>query len=246
MKKQRIYTYIIPIIICINAVHGQQSASSFNKTNANTNKIEEKTGSRQLSSSSSGNYNTYLDLGEECSMCLYEDWKSGSLIMKDETVINDRLIRYNIYNQQMEFIMDDDTSALANPDDFERIIFGGHTFLYGPFLCNGAIHRGYMELLFDGRVSLLLHRYIKYEVKDNNPYIHPVDSNPTYFREDRYYYSDENGPAVPLPLKKKRLQELFNNPEKNINLFMKETKNKLRTKQDFINLFEFYLSNNST
>ncbi|MEZ5084096.1 MAG: hypothetical protein R2750_11700 [Bacteroidales bacterium] len=48
----------------------------------------------------------------------------------------------------------------TNPDDFKNIIFGGHTFIYQAFLCNGSIHRGYMELLYDGKFSLLLHRYV--------------------------------------------------------------------------------------
>lgn len=242
MKAQWTYSLVFLISTIISMADAQNPGSFFDKTNSNNNKLEENSGTRPASKSSSGNYNTYLYLGEVCSMCLYNNWKPGTLILKDKTIITDRFLRYNIYNQQMEFIFESDTSAIANPDDFEKIIFGGHTFVYGPFLCNESIHRGYMELLYDGEISLLLHRYVKYKVMDKNPYVN-AKTNQAYYREDRYFYSDHQGPAKPLPLKKKQLIELFNNPEKNAKLFMKETKNKLSTKEDLINLFEFYFSN---
>lgn len=244
MKTRWIYSIALILFTSTCILQAQNSVAMVKSENTSAT-IQNNGGFPGSSPSSSGNYNNYLSLGEECNMCLYDDWKNGTLIMKDETVINNRPIRYNIYNQQMEFIFENDTSALANPEEFDKIMLAGHTFVFGPFLCNESIHRGYMELLYEGEASLYLHRFIKYTVidKSTGP---ELQEDQEYFREDRYFYSNHTGPAKPFPLKKKQILELFNDPQKDVKLFLKESKNKLSTKEDFIQLFQYYYSNSPT
>jgi len=199
-------------------------------------------GTVSIANSSSGQFNVYFSPGEEGNPLLYDEWKEGIIYLKDETVLKGRKYRYNIYNQQMEFIYQNDTAAIANSEDIQKITIAKHTFVYRPFVCQNTIHHGYLEKLYEGEYCLLLHRFIKYEMVEENT--DPLTQAPVhkYYRDDTFYYTDNTGPAKPFPVKKKQILELFNDPSKDIKSFLKISKNKLRSKDDFIRLFEYYFN----
>ncbi|MCF8379047.1 MAG: hypothetical protein K9H49_05680 [Bacteroidales bacterium] len=227
--------------ISISITHGQSEQTAW-KTNPEIvdGSFNQANNSSTSSNSSSSHYNIYFNPGEEASPYLFEEWKEGSLTLKDKTLLTDRKLRYNIYNQQFEFILENDTAAIANPEDISEIKIDGHCFVYLPFVCQNAIHKGYMEKLYEGEITLLLHRYIKYETSGKSTNSNSPEEDIKYYRADTYYYWDDNEFAKLFPDKKKQVMGILHDPSRDLESYFKKSKNKLKTKEDFINLFENY------
>ena len=66
------------------------------------------------------------NLGEECSMYLNKNWSKGKIVLNDNTIIIDRLLRYNLYNQQMEltsttFVLEEKVQAVDKLSRWEEV-----------------------------------------------------------------------------------------------------------------------------
>ncbi len=196
--------------------------------------------STQQISSGSGSVLVRQEFGEPSSL-YFNDWTAGKVVLKDNTVYEDWLLRYNIYNQQMQFINEDDTSALGNPDEILSITIDDHTFLFDEFICENNVKRkGYLELLVDGNCKLYLHRCISHRYVDvcAEPGAEYVKEE--FYMTKRYFMAENSEPALILPEKKKELISMLDDENKDIKSYIKDNKIKLCNEENLKELFTYY------
>ncbi len=227
---------ILTVAMCIIMVVGfsQQDVNPKSKVKVNY-KNDNPQGS---GSSSSTGLLTKTNFGEECSMYLNESFQKGVLVLNDNTEIGDRLYRFNIYNQQMEFIVNEDTTAIGNPEELRLLKFDGKYFIYTQYNYGQKVNAGYMEVLVDGDYRLLLHRDIKYTFKEDvtDPTAKPVER---YYLGKRYFISYKNEPANHILLDKKDVVNSVQIPGKDLKEYMKERKNHMKSESDLVEVFRY-------
>lgn len=163
--------------------------------------------------SSSTGLATVNNLGEECCMYMNESFQKGNLSLKDNTIIENRLYRYNMYSQQMEFTIDNDTAAIGNPDEIRVLQLENNNFVYAEYINSQNVSKGYMEILVEGDYRLLLYRDIKYTHRENasDPTAKPEEK---YYLEKKYFISFKNEPANHVLLNRKDVINSVQVPEK--------------------------------
>jgi len=193
--------------------------------------------------SSSSLQQNFLFLGQECGMYLYEEWKPGSFELEDGNTFQDRMIRYNIYNQQMEYAWKGDTVAIGNPEDLIKLTIENNTFVYREFICNNKVRKGYLELLVEGKHELLLHRGIKYVYKENPHGTGKGGPVTTYYQDNRYFLSCNGKIAEQLPERKNEIIAMLEEDEKELKKYVKENKCKLKNQDELVDFFVFVNNN---
>jgi hypothetical protein len=189
--------------------------------------------------SGAGLYNVTSSLGKESSL-YFNDWSPGQVVLKDNTEITDRMLRYDIYHRQMQFACNGDTAAFGNPGEIETITFNDHTFIYDEFLCKDGKRKDFLELLADGDYRLLLYRCIsvKYIEECSEPGYESRKEQ--YFETEKYFISMNHQTAVPLPEKRNDLIAVFADKDKDIKSFIKDNNIKLNQQADLVKLVKFY------
>lgn len=191
--------------------------------------------------SAGGGLYAKMDLGEECSM-YFNDWTEATVLLKDENEFVDRLVRYNIYNQQMEFIAGADTAAFGNPEEIKSISMDGHEFIFQDFQCESDVKKGYFEVLVEGDCKLLLHRCIAYRYVEECTDPNSNFVKEQYYLSKKYFISENEKTAKLLPYKKKELIAMLGEGEKDIKSYIKENKIKLCNEEDLKSLISYYNS----
>lgn len=182
----------------------------------------------------------FLAMGEECGMYLCEDWKAGTLELQDGSAFTNRMFRYNLYHQQMEFAAEGDTAAIGNPEQIAKLTLDDKVFVYRKFFCNEQVREGYLELLVEGKYELLLHRGIKY-VEENNPYGSETGGPVVkYYQDQRYFLSCDQGIAEQLPERKNAIiAAISEEDQQQLKQFVKEHKCKLKSQDELVSFFVF-------
>ncbi|MBM3436865.1 MAG: hypothetical protein FJY07_11685 [Bacteroidetes bacterium] len=185
-----------------------------------------------------GIFNQSDELGEETSVW-FNDWSESVITLKDKSVLTDRLIRYNLLTRQMEFIHGDDTAAIGNPDEIAFVGFADHKFIYTEFLNqNNTIFRDYLEVLVEGKCSLLLHRTISHRYIEETPGSIMDSPKERYYLAENFYISKNGSLPIPLPGKKKDIIGLLT--EKDLKSYIREHNLKCDHEGDLIELISFY------
>lgn len=229
---------ILAVLMCLGVVvtFAQQNAPKRNTTNVNQDAPQGQTvGS---GTGSSAGLMTKYSLGEECSMYMNENFQKGILTLKDNTVFDDRLYRFNIYNQQMEFILNGDTAAIGNPKEIRLLQFDEKDFIFTEYNYDQKMNKGYMALLVDGDYRLLLQCYIKYTLRENadDPNVKPEKK---YYQEKRYFIAYKDEPANQILLKKKDVLNSIQIPGKNLEEYMKKTNNHMKSESDLVDVLKY-------
>lgn len=228
----------LTVLLCLSFIIAiaQQNSPSVNK-NKVVPVLENENPSSTGGGSSARIMSSY-NLGDECSMYMNEDFQKGILTLKDKTIFEDRLYRFNIYNQQMEFILNDDTAAIGNPEELQLLHFDGKDFIFAEYQSDEKVNNAYMELLVDGDYQLLLFSYIKYTSRENveDPKDQP---DVIYYLETEYYVAFKNDPAKPILLNKKEVINTLQVPGKDIKQYMKNSHNQMKTQADLLDVFEY-------
>lgn len=180
---------------------------------------------------------------------LTEAFENGKIVIQnkvdlllDEQILKCKL-RFNVYDNEFEFINKHDTLLVTNTKLIKTISIGKNDYIFT--LCSpqkSLIESAYMIVLVDGNTKLLK-RYVC-EIERNLSVPHYMGGN----GDGSYYYKIEselyskNGiqNAVKLPYNIKTVTKLFGENSKQSMAFIKEQKLKIRkNEEDMIRLFEF-------
>ncbi len=240
MKTYKIFTVLLSMVLFNLTLTSQINRSKNISADNNTAGTSVETASGQSVNSdaygSSGvEYN--FDYGIETGMYLDENWLPGEIVLFDETVFSDRLLRYNIYTRQMEFVYKGDTMAIANTDEIRDMKIGNRKFIFESFTYNDESENDWLEVLVDGDYSLYQYRRIVYRyVEDISESNAETDR---FFMTEKYYVQDDGSKIKELPNTRKQIVRCLTEKNSDIESYMKKNKLKLTREGDLVKLVEF-------
>jgi hypothetical protein len=222
---------------------GQAPGADYDKTGSpmHTRSVPASTDSYS-SNQATGSSQSFNDrfLGPEGSMFLNNEWKEGVVVLKDNTVLRDIQLRYNVYFQQMQFIREGDTLAFANPEEIQHILMGDMKFIYTKYLDEGIIDHGYFSIFVEGDCRLMVRNEVTFHKAAGSG-----DCKKDYFYKScNLYLQKEDHPARLLSCGKKSICSMLPDREKEIKAFIKENKLRMKTQEDMARVVNFYNSLN--
>jgi hypothetical protein len=183
-----------------------------------------------------GGYGQYFYYGDPTGMYLDEEWKNGVVDVKEGDNM-DGLLRYNIYHQKFEAVIEGDTFAFAKPGELEYVMIGDSKFVFSSFLRNDyEVASTWFEVLCEGECDLLLRRYIKYRVTDGDD----DHSNDQLYKLEEYYTRTKDEKGKRLYTSKKDIPLVLLEHQGELSIYVKENKLNLKEQDDLVKLFEYY------
>ena len=173
---------------------------------------------------------------------LNDEFITGTIYTYQKVQFNDIPLRYNIYNDELEFeTPDEQILAMATPEIVEKAVIGEHSFSYIPYQISKKMKRGFFILLEEGNVSLYARPVVLYqEPKEAAPY---KDPEPAKFiqRPNEYYMRNGKDAATKVETKKD-LVNFFPDHKEEIESFIKKNKVKPGKEDKLIALVIYYNS----
>lgn len=173
---------------------------------------------------------------------LNDDFVEGSVYTTSGIQYKGLPLRYNIYNDQMEFKAEKgEIQAVAAPEITEKIEFGGDKWIYAPYSHAKKTGKGYFIVLEEGNIALYKKPQIQFEPpKDAAPF---QDAEQARFvpRPDLYYIRVGNEEAR-LVSSKKDFAEILPEHQKEVEKFVKKNKVKPSKPERIAELVRFYNS----
>lgn len=178
----------------------------------------------------------------EGSPYLDDEFVDGSVFMTSKVQFVGLPLRYNIFNDQVEFRFDDETvQVLSVPEVIEKVEFGETTLEYSVYSNLNKIKRGFFVVLEKGKATLYARPRVNFEdAKKAGAY---SDAKPPRFikRPDEYYIRIGKEPAE-LISRKKDFEGLFTDHEKEMQEFLKNNKINTNRPEDLIKVVQYYNS----
>jgi hypothetical protein len=119
---------------------------------------------------------------------LFEPWCEGRILLKDDTIGGKFKMRYNVYGNEMQFINNLDTLAIANPLKVDAVWLNNRRFEYLSFTHNNNANMAWFEVIGEGKTRLLV-RYSSRLESGMDP-VTPYHCQNSYdrFVSGKYYY----------------------------------------------------------
>jgi hypothetical protein len=168
---------------------------------------------------------------------LNENFVSGELYFIDTSAF--RLpLRYNIYNDEMEYQLNDNNFVVDNPQMLNKIVINKSVFVYLPFIEKG----GYFELLVSGKSFLVQKRIVTFKPAEGPKPIEGADIPAKFIKEkDKFYIVLNNTETIRID-KLKTLVGALNDKKAIIESFLKSERIKNTKKENLIKIMEYYNS----
>lgn len=179
----------------------------------------------------------------EGSPYLNDEFIEGTVYTTSQTKYVDVPLRYNIFNEQIEFKTGDGpVQALAAPETVEKVEFGNYKMVYIPYTLSRKIRRSFfLEIESGDRAALLARPQVLFE-DAKKPGAYQEAEPPKFLRKsDDYYIRVGKEPAV-LISRKNDLEEVFPDHEKEIRTFIKKNKVKPNKPERMTELVQYYNS----
>lgn len=186
-----------------------------------------------------GGEGTTVGYNTVATMYLEPGWAQGYVVLKDKTMIEGLMLRYDIYHQQMQFVRNDDTLAFASPDELEYMYIGNHKFVYCEYDCEGKIQKGYFEVLYDGETSLYYHRCVEYHFENEDK---PDKQCDIYVQKCGYFVKKNNVNAIRIIPNRKSILNVLGDQKEEVAMFMDDNNLKGKTGEELKEILAFYNS----
>jgi hypothetical protein len=177
---------------------------------------------------------------------LNSQWMYGSLTLANGTNL-EGLFRYNVYNQEIEMIYNNDTLGITASFSIEELNFDNKKFKYLPCFerdfNNDYLTSALFEVLYEGHCQLLMKHYA--EIENNSysvNYMGGGGDGRDYFRlKSSYYYKRDPGEAArKLNGHRKESYKIFSDKQDEIKQFIRMEGINLHSSKDLIRLFNYY------
>jgi hypothetical protein len=172
-------------------------------------------------------------------MFLEPQWTPGYVVIGEKSVIDELLLRYDLYHQQFHFIRGNDTMAFSRPEELLMICMGDKRFIYTDFEDDGVIRKGFFEQLSDEECKLLARHTVKYHM---DPGARPRLDEDLYIQECGYYVKKKSDPARPVRICRKGVLCAFREREDQIKAFMDDNGIKMKNCEDLRQVVDYYNS----
>lgn len=164
---------------------------------------------------------------------LNSDWKKGSVITRQKTLLNNVGLRYNISKGQFEIV------SVLNPVVVKRINLDGKVFVYGRFLDGqGRVKETYFQLLSEGKTRLLMRRTVSR--KQGKKGLYGYDPYETV--KQIFYIQKGEQPAVEVKRNKKSILSVLSDEEKPLEEWLRKHSISFYKTSDLALLLKYYNS----
>ena len=173
---------------------------------------------------------------------LNDEFINGSIFTIQKQQYTDIPVRYNIYNDQLEFKTESgEIQALASPEIVEKVEFGEYKMDYLPYTYSQKIRKGFFIILSEGKASLYAKKNITF--KDAEPPGAYKEAQPPKFvsSSDNYFIRIGEEEAK-LAGNKRDLIDIFPDHKKEVEEFIKKNKIKTNKPESLKELVEYYNS----
>ncbi len=161
---------------------------------------------------------------------LTDEWATGSLISNENYIISNVRFKYNVSEDKFEIRAD------VNPETVSRIHYNKQVFFYTSFYYETDIDEGYLELLSEGPVKLLLRHDVKRTPGRKGAFGYEASQNLT----KQYFIKVKDDPAIAITRRKKDILEVLNGNNEILNRFIKENNLNLRKNNDIKLLLDYF------
>ena len=177
----------------------------------------------------------------EGSPYLNDEFIAGTVftVMKQQYV--DIPLRYNIFNDQIEFKSGDKVQALAAPEIVELVEFGKYQMVYIPFSNLKKIKKGFFIVLEEGKASLYIRSEIEFK-KPTEPGAYKEAEPAKFIKKNDQYYIKIGVEQAKKVGNKKELVDSFPDNKDKIESFIKKNKIKTNKPESLKELVQFYNS----
>lgn len=191
----------------------------------------------------SGDWREALTANEiEGSPFLNDEFIVGNVYTTAKQKYADIPLRYNIFNDQLEFkTPDEQIQTMASPETIEKVEIGNDVLVYVPYINVKKVRKGFFMVIEEGKVSLFERKETVFKkAEEAGAYKEP---EPAKFvtKADTYYIQTEGSPAK-LVGKKKDIIELFPDHSNEISAFIKKNKTKTNKVESLRQLVQYYNS----
>jgi hypothetical protein len=173
---------------------------------------------------------------------LNDDFFPGSIYTTQKQHFTDIPLRYNIYNDDLEFKTPaGQVQALATPEIVEKAVFGSTELVYSPYLLGDKTKKGFFVVLKEGKASLYLKPGVLFR-EGTAPGAYKDPEPPKFVKKsDDYYIRFETGNAILIGNKKDLIATFPDNQDK-IESFISKHKIKTNKPDDLKELIHYYNS----
>jgi hypothetical protein len=152
------------------------------------------------------------------------------------TEIRDMELRYNIYNDQMEFKKDGTILSIALPNEVARINMSGKVFIYKPYMTAKNVSTGYFQVLYEGDYQLLKKEQVK--LRSSSEKTNPDDSLRFERVSPQFYLRYGDGMAHFI-YSQKTLIKVLQPISQNVINYIKSNKINTKDEKQLIELMEY-------
>jgi len=173
---------------------------------------------------------------------LFEDWHPGIVAVQNDSTRVHLPMRYNVYGNEMQFIANQDTFAVANPLILDFISIDDRRFEYLAFnRSNDNSNMAYFEILNEGGFRLL--KRFETKIIDGRdpvtPY-HPQNDNDRFvLHSSLYLQTPDNPEPIGIPGAKIKWLELAGPNRDKLNVFIKSNRIKINKEKDLLKIIRF-------
>jgi len=187
-------------------------------------------------------YYTLPDRKVNGSPYLQEEFMFGIMKTVDTVTIEGLKYRYDIFNDEMQFILKGDTASIIRPLTLRSIELGKVKFIYDVyFTANETAAAGYFEILQEGKLTALIRRVMKLEYDEYLAnYAGGGGSKEYIFKEKKSLYV-KYGNAIARKVSKKRdFLAVIPDHHEALRLYMKSNKLLVRKPDHLLELVNYY------
>ena len=181
--------------------------------------------------------NTYDNIAG--SPYLTENFVESTVYFRNDSAYKIAL-RYNIFDNRMEYEYKGLVYSVSNPRDIYKIIMDDKVFIYYFSKVNLGFE-GWYQLLADGKAILLLKQDIAFREKEKPDGITTPKPDRFVRNPDKYYVVIGSEPPKQLK-NKKSIPLIFKDKAKEMSTFAKKEKISFRKKEDLVRLVKHYNS----
>lgn len=173
---------------------------------------------------------------------LYDEFIAGTIATNDSLLYDNIFLRYNIYNDEMEFQLNvqNEVRIIGNPRDFLFFSINDKVFNYFTFVEKNRPQHGYFEVLNQGRCFVLVRRNIVFaEREEARAY---SDAKPPRFEkmQDQFYLKFGDKLPVRVRLRRRSILEVFDDKRHEINNFIRQERLSFRNVDDLVKVADYY------
>ena len=176
---------------------------------------------------------------------LNKEFIEGKMTIVDGTEIPGLRYRYNIYNDEMQFIINTDTASITKPLSLRSLELGEKKFVYDVYQVNeNVVAAGYFEVIEEGELLTILYRR-EIEIEQDayvTNYGGGGGTKEFMMKEKTSYYLKQERTAAQKIYRKKDFLTSITNYQEEVKQYMKDHRISVKKEKDLQAVVIYYNS----